>query len=1228
MLFEKGNLLIRLSKKLLLCCVFMVLAFNKVSAQKLFFEKVYGQEKSPVTSIHGITKDSIGYIWFGSWNGAYRYDGKDFDLYQHNPNDDTSIPNNRIRNIVTDENLGLWLLTFDWKYVKYNYKLNSFTVVNDDQVSETIKTKLSNKSNNINRDNVINGNHYFMHLLRFMSRDIKTGEETTYVADINQPGNLFDDFVTSFFIDDTNVIWLGTRNGDVYKVNPNRNPFDLHYTYRPNTKKEKLITVRDILKVDDKLWLGTDEGVIIYKNNNELDANNAFYKSNLQMNYVRTFFKDKNEDIWIGGVDGLEFYDRSKNKCTEVFSRELDSTLLIPAVHAMESYNDDILWVALFDRMARINLKDKSVDFFFYAEDLQGHIVTDILKLDDYTFLLATEGKGIIQLSSTKKMSETDSITSSESKFNNEVLGSILYALHQDKNNDIWVGSIEGLSRIRVEKNSFVTEKINLRYDTPEAYISSITDDDDNIWVSHKEGISAIDINTGFVSSYQKKDQYNSWSFWERAFFKDTTNNIIYYGTKNGYVAFNPKDIKSNISNTKKVILKSLYLANEEVHPLDSINGKPVLLKSLSHTNSINLDYENRSFSVGYSLFNYNEATKEIFEYKLEGYDDDWIKTLSNKVTYNKVPPGDYVFKVRPFNPDAEKTIPYSSLSVHIENLWYRTMLAKSVITVVLIGIFFFFFREILYRDRLKNQIKLERVNREQQAALNRDKIEFFTNVSHELKTPLTLISDPLKQLQKKGISKENSEIYLSIVNRNVKHLTRLINQILDFRKSEQGKLKLKPSPCDFSDIIQNCSQSFKPVAKNRQIEFNYLVETTPLYCAIDAEKTEQIIMNLLSNAFKYTPNGGKVNLNVRLNNKKQAIKITITDTGVGIDKESLNEVFKPFNNIGSRPFHGNSSGIGLSLTKNLIDILNGSIKLSSEPQKGTKVSVKLPYVEVTEAEALGLSENSAKAVVVKTEEESTKDINKTTILVVEDNVDVQTYLNKELSGKYRLLQEYNGKDGLKAAIKNIPDLIISDVMMPIMEGVDMCKHIKMNESTCHIPIIMLTAKASDEHQIEGFNLGAEAYIPKPFSIGVLKAQISSILDNRVLLQKQLAGIKSINELQEDAPDLDNVFLKKLTDFIMENIQDPEFNSEKLAEYLQISQSQLYRKLKAVSGSTVHQFIIRVKMDHAKQLLINSDLNVSQIAYETGFTEPSNFSRTFSKYYGSSPSKYLSKLSS
>ncbi len=1204
-------------KGILAVLLFFNLAFG--NAQDLFFEKITGQEFNPITSIHAIAKDSIGYMWFGSWNGAYRYDGQSFELFYHDDTDEGSLPNNRIRNIVSDRELGLWFLTFDGQYVNFNYRKEHFKTISQNDVPSLVLQKLNKNLKTPQPNRIINNSIYYVTNHNFTSVNVLTSTIYTYTANIYQPGAVQDDRVTSHFIDDEDIIWIATSNGDIYRANPYRNPFELNYVYSDRSEDKKLLAVRALLELNKDIWLGTDEGIKVLDNSGNIKkVSNSFHQYST-IKYVRTLFKDHQERVWIGGVKGLEVYDPNKDVVTTILSKSTFDNLEINSVFALERIDEKYLWVGLFNGVGRVNLNTNKIDYFDFDEEIGETSVTDILFIDDTHLILATEGSEIIPLKI-----NLDYVPMVDTKlaksFSNNLSGKLVYALHRDRNGNLWIGTSEGLDRVTFEENEVQIETIKLGQKSLVTYISSITaDNSDNIWIAHKSGISMINAQNGKISNFQKQDRYSSWNFWERAFYNDEESNKIYFGTKNGYLAFDAGLIKTDVNAYDKVTLQSLFIGNERIKPQDSIRGKVVLENTLASTPLLTLDSESRNFSIEYTSFNYDNSLDLQYHYTLKGYDDGWNTTSETRVSYNKVPPGNYEFQI--YNDQLiENQGPITRLPITIRTPWYATLIAKISFATILILIFIVLGRELIYRTRLKNQVRLERLNREQQTKLAKDKLDFFTNVSHELKTPLTLISDPLKQLQKNNLNKHDKNLYLSLVDRNVNNLSRLINQILDFRKTEEGAIKPKYSSYDLKRLVHSCFQSFELLAVKRNIDFTIDIDESIGECLIDIEKTEQIFMNILSNAFKYTPDGGSVHWKICLRNQNTILKVSISDSGIGISENALETVFSPFNSSNSRPFHGNSSGIGLSLTKNLVEVLGGSIELESKEQQGTQVYIKLPYRTFNSVSTKNEDKNVDNQVYDSDEIDS-----KPHILIVEDNLDVQTYLKNELERRYTISQAFNGKDGLDQAITVIPDLIISDIMMPVMEGVAMSKVLKQNQNTCHIPILLLTAKTSEESKMEGFKYGAEGYITKPFSVDVLQAQIKSVLHNRKILQQGLAQKKSIGSLMDSQSKLDSAFLEKITKFVNEELNNPELNSDLIAKHMLISQRQLYRKLKAITGNTVNEFMLRVKMEQAEILLKTSSLNISEIAYKVGYNEPSNFSRSFSKFYGCSPTAYRSK---
>lgn len=1213
--------------RLLFCLFLCVLSFRQSMAQSLFFERITGQTLTPNTPVHGIVKDSLGYIWFGSWNGLYRYNGLEFEVFRTNPEDSLTIPGNRIRNIITDEKSQLWVLTFNNQYVRYNYAQNSFQVVPDSLVNPEVIYLLKSNANKLNRDKIINNIQYYLSSHHLTANNLNTGHTFRYYTDVLKYGSLTDDYITWFYIDDQNIIWVGSRSGSIFKASTNRKPFELHHNYIIRDQRLIPTAVRAILKTKNELWLGTNHnGISVYRNGN-LYEKHPYYKSGFQQTHIRTLFEDESGNVWIGGISGLECYIPEVQKCVSYISKELQPDLGIWSVFTVAPSHGNQIWVGLYNAVAKIDLITHYIEIIDLTRLVGNHSIMKVLEDRDKGLWLAMEGNGIIRLKFNSLGNIIDTVLLSRNLnltdvHTNQITGNLVYALYEDSQGDIWAGTSEGVDCI--DPVNLSVRHFTHSEGLPVDYVSAITGDKNgNIWLSHKMGISKINKSNFKISNYYLEENNIDWVFLDGAYYNDSIENILYFGAREGYLSFNPNLIKRD-SFAPEFLLTSLILSGKRVEPKEKINGAIILDKVLPQTSSVSLDYKNRSFDIEMAALYYQSTQGVRYYYMLEGYNDTWIESKINRASYTKVTPGQYVFIAKAVTPDGNWSRK-AELKIHILPPWYTSYWAISIYILITLAVLYFVYREILSRERLKNLVLLERLKVEKQKEINSEKLDFFTNVSHELRTPLTLIADPFKQLQKKNIDEKNRSLYLSIIERNISHLTKLINQLLDFRKIEAGKLIPKYTLNDGVEIIRDSMRTFDLKANERNIKLNFKSEMSHLTGYFDEEKLKQIIINLVSNALKYTPDNGEVQVTVLTDGQNRNFSILIRDNGIGISTDALKRIFEPFNNEGAKPFYGFSSGMGLALTRKLVELLGGQISIDSHPHKGTTVQIVLPFEDMNMDYETTQSVRPAEETDGNRESPESEEIRNTkpVVLIVEDSRDVQSYLKAELNEKYTILAENNGLDGYKSAVNNVPDIIISDVMMPKMDGITLCKKIKTSEQSSHIPVILLTAKASDSNRIKGLKTGADVYIAKPFSVEVLKAQMDSVIENRLRLQAKLADKKYVSELGNGDSKIENTFLNKTISIINQNINVVEFNPEQLAKELKISRRQLYRKLIAITGSTVHEFITRVRMEKAAGLLLDSDLNISEIAYETGFSEPSNFSRTFSKHYGCSPTKYI-----
>ncbi len=1213
----------------LIRCVIIYLIFSSICfisySQELFFERIIGENVNIDAPIQGISKDSIGYLWIASWNGLFKYNGNKFTVFKHNPNQYNNIPDNRIKNIATDSNKQLWILTYENKHIKYDYSTNKFNIIKDTSLYEGVQKQLLLDSNTLNSNKEINGKRYFLLDNHFASYDTKSKDTIVYYPNINKSGALPDEVINCYYVDDQDIIWIGTEKGNIYKADLNRLPFLLNYVYAEKDNRYTKCQISTILKMDKEIWFGTyNNGIQIKSNSGEYLWQHPYYKSKNKLKNILSLHQDKNGNIWIGTKDkGLWVYNTKNKKTIKIVDNHVPEVYMSdPYVYCMTPSYDNHFWAGVYKGVFKIN----SDNFEYKKSDLHRLInkipIRDIIEDREKNIWIATEGYCVFRLGFDDNVICIDTMQIKDFKHvtDGQFEGECAYALHEDQEGFIWAGTSEGLYRINKANNEI--QKFSKHEGLIDEYICAIEEDKEgNIWFSTKKGISKIHKHDQSVSNFPISDASENWVFMNRSSFNDTINNIIYFGAREGYVSFNPRTIRTN-KFAPNLILENFYVSGKRIFPNEKVNGQEIINKVISKTKEINLKYTSNNFGIELTSLNFQNSEWGKFYYKLEGYNDDWIESTSNNVTFIKVPFGEYTFKAKTISPDNifSNTV---SLNVSILPPWYATNLAYVLYFIFIVLVFITAYKIISYQQKLKSDVLIERINAEKQEEINKDKIEFFTNVSHELRTPLTLITDPLKQLGNKSMTANHRNLYLSIINKNVDRLVQLINQILDFRKFEESKLLPEFSVQDGVAIVRDCVKTFEVMAERRNILLSFDSEVEKQIGYFDKKKLEQIILNIVSNAFKYTPDGGKIDINIESSETRGIFCVNVIDSGVGIDSEALKNIFEPFNNEGAKPFYGSSSGMGLALTKKIIELFGGTINVDSIPKKGTKVVVSLKFEEVDNDVSIA-SENFEEKEIESnfSNTENTENNNKSTLLVVEDNEDIQTYLQVELGEDYKVVSKLNGLEGLEYAMENIPDVIISDIMMPKMDGITFCDRIKKDEKTSHIPVIMLTAKSTEKDHITGLKTGADFYFSKPFSVEVLKAQINSIVENRQKLQTKFATKTNVSELNKGENEIDNRFVKKTIEIINENINVVGFNPDQLASMLNISPRQLYRKLKAISGSTAKEFIVRVKMEKASELLLKTNYNISEIAYQVGFSEHSNFTRTFTKHFGCSPTQY------
>ena len=707
----------------------------------------------------------------------------------------------------------------------------------------------------------------------------------------------------------------------------------------------------------------------------------------------------------------------------------------------------------------------------------------------------------------------------------------------------------------------------------------------------------------------------------------------MYFGGIRGITAFQPEKIVDN-PYTPPVIITRLQLFNKKVMPGDDTH---ILKTNISETHSITLSAKQSMFSLDFVVPNYISGKHNVFAYMLKGYDQEWYYTNNqHTVSYSNLPAGTYRFLVKAANNDGKWNEEPTELEITVLPIWYKTWWAILLFIAVFIAITVFIFRYFWMRKSMQAELQLERVDKERLKEVNEMKLRFFINISHELRTPLTLILSPVQEMLDK-VNDRWLHKQLEHVQKSTNRLLYLVNQLMDYRRAELGVFNLKVKYNPVHEIIEKDFLFYERLAQRKKIDYNLYSEIKEKNILCDSNYLELIVNNLLSNAFKYTNEGKSITVILRHIDKNLLLQVKDTGDGIPVDKQA--KIFERFYQADNEHV---GSGIGLSLVQRLVELHHGRIELESREGEGSTFSVYLPTEEtayqpeeiVTLTDSIekqqSYTTNNQDMYIIGTEdenavEEETEENSKQrkeNILIVEDNPDIRQYLSDELGRSYHILTANNGEEALATIKEQEIDLILTDVMMPVMDGLRLCKQIKQNLRTCHIPIIILSAKADLKEQLEGLQVGADDYIPKPFSMPALTTKIKNLFRTRYRVIEHCSNSLEVEPEKVALNAMDEDFLKKAVAIVEKHIDDVEFSTDDFAREICMSRSNLHVKLKALTGSTTNDFIRKIRFNRACKLLKEKRYTVAEISTMVGFNTSSYFSSSFKKYFGCLPTEY------
>lgn len=1140
--------------------------------------------------------DRDGDLWFHIANrdaglfhfNAARNEWLHIDDTSERPRLNTSI----VKGIVQDDEGLLWIATdhgginlldkrdFSVRYILHNAEdkkslsQNSISVLCKDQDgiiwAGTFKNGVSYYHKNINRFRL-------------------------YQHQVSQTGSLPFNDVNAVVEDARQNLWIGTNGGGLIYYDRKRNSYK-QFVHEPGEENGLTTNVIVSLMLDRNniLWIGTYFGGLLSFDGNRFVRymHDPDDPESISDNSIWEIFEDSRGDIWIGTLtQGVSRLDRDENR---FYHYTIDSPNPIHARYIPEFMEDSEgnLWIGTG---YGIDLLDKETGKFIHylnrpedSRSLSNNMVLDIYE----------DSRGLIWIATHGGLNLFDKVTKSFFAFTKAdgLPHNAVLKILEDRNSNLWVSTLHGISNLKIRYDPGTNDSLSVHF-----------------------------------KNYDEKDGLQGVQFNENAACLTSAGELI-FGGGNGFNLFKPEDIGIN-RNLPNVILTDLLIFNKSVRIGEEVNGKVVLTRSITETDTLVLDHSDNVFSIEFASLSQFHPEKIRYQYMLEGFDRDWTMTDASqrRITYTNLDPGDYRFKVKAANNDGIWNVEPTALMITVLPPFWRSATAFVLYALATLGALLLARWLILHNERINFQIQQEREKAHRLHELDMIKIKFFTNVSHEFRTPLSLILTPLEKMLSQAPEGEQKKQF-QLIYRNARRLLNMVNQLLDFRKMEVQETKLNTSEGDIISFIREVFHSFSDLSEKNNIQFTFHTSVRQVETLFDQDKLEKILFNLLSNAFKFTPENGSVSvgLDVKVVDGSKYLEINVRDTGIGIPRDKQDQVFERFfQDDLPKSMVNQGSGIGLSITREFVKIHGGSIRLESEIGKGTCFTVLLPLPEVKNELAGAMVESALPGPTTDDAHHlAPGNHKKPVLLIVEDNEDFRFYLKDNLKLQYAIVEARNGREGFERAISVLPDLVVSDVMMPEMNGIDLCKQLKADRRTSHIPFVMLTARTAEEQKIEGYSCGANDYVTKPFNFEILQSRIKNLITQREALQKSLNKRIDVKTADVQITSLDEKLIKKAIKIVEENIGEPDFSVEKFSRELGMSRVHLYKKLLALTGKSPIEFIRHIRLQRAAQLLEKSQLSVSEIAYQVGFNNPKYFSKYFKDQFKILPSAYSRSVES
>ncbi|MDR7370147.1 two-component regulator propeller domain-containing protein [Flavobacterium aquidurense] len=1219
-------------------------------------------------------------MWFGTSKGLTIYNKKtgQFNSTFHSDTDNTTLPSNNILSILKTKKGEIWIGTTKGLCVLTGRKNNKFSFKNYPLNSEdllTVPAIAEDRFHNIwvgtKNKGLLKFNPTTKEYVSFLSdekyRELNTdiralaidnqgsiwigaydgiyilGEDKS-IQKINNSNNSNGiDKVKSVFLDKKGSVWIGcyykgVNLWDVSNVN--------FSNYNQNSKKIPMsfdVVSSIIADKNHNVYFGTEGGgITIYNPNTEVTSYINSKNGQTTKDDIKSMCLAEDHILWMGTFSkGISAYNTVSKRIEDSrISSELNDLLKETGVYSIKKEGNNILWIGTFSKgLIRYNTISK--DFQVIGNDntkpnyLTNNIIRTIL-IDKQKRLWVGSQNGL-NLISLQNFQPNKSVIKHYFFDAAALSGDDILTLFQDSQNKIWVGTkAKGLHYFDGKKFNRINLKIG---NTVITSIHSILEDDDkNLWISTNQGIIKYSTTRKTVAIYDQKDGLASNEFNDNSALK-LDSNKFYFGSPSGATYFDARKISIN-QYAPQVLITDLKIKNETTTANDSLG---ILEKSIGYTKTITLDYDKANFSINFAIPNYIRSKNNQYSYRLTGLENNWTTTKNTEAIYAIQNPGTYVFEVRGANNDGVWNKIPTTLTVVVKPAPWRSIWAFLLYGLIIGSALYGLIWIMKSKASLKQKLELEYLETRRIEENNRAKLDFFTNISHEFRTPLTLILGPLQQI----LSNYNgtNEMYkkLLVIEGSANHLLSLINRLMDFRKLENDQVKLESANGNIVKFTREIFLSFIEYAKDGGYSYTFEAEEEEILVYFDRYKLERVFYNLISNAFRYTPKGGSIN--IKINHDHENLFIAVEDSGVGIANEHIDKIFDLFFEV---PLHNNvqknynkGTGIGLSIVKNIVKLHKGNIDVSNKENGGVVFKVTLPLgrTHLLDSEIIEDFKISDDIVQYTTQLETGEipepedigdfvvDTEKQTILLVEDHKVLRTFMKNLLKKEYNIIEAENGKIAFEKALQHVPNLIISDVIMPEMVGTELCSKIKENLKTSHIPVILLTSRSSLVYKFEGLESGADDYISKPFNLIEFKLRVKNLLNSTERLKNKFSSEDNFVPSEITVSSLDEELLKKAFKIVEENISNEQFDIPFFCSELGVSRTMLFLKIKAWTNYTPNEFIHEIRLKRAAQLLEQNKLNVSEVSYKVGFNNPKYFSKCFQKKYGETPSQFADKFS-